>query len=59
MKKPNKQRVLEIAEHHDFHVHIYSWSAANMRKLTRRMLKDGELVCVLTTRTHRHYRTPK
>lgn len=54
-----RARILEIAEHHDFTVHCYSWSASNTRRLTRRMAADGLLVMVMRTKTHFHYRTKK
>lgn len=57
-KAKRKARILEIAEHHDFCVHIYSWSATDMRRLTRRMVADGELVMRSSTATHFMYRTP-
>lgn len=56
MKKPSREKVLEIAAHHEFRVHKYAWSAADMRKLTRRMLKDGDLILVRREYTHYIYR---
>ena len=38
-----EEEVLIIAEHSDFRVHKYRWSHTALRKLTRRMCRDGKL----------------
>lgn len=42
--KWTKDRVLNIAKNQDFYVHMFSWGHSNLRKLTRRMYKDGLLI---------------
>jgi hypothetical protein len=54
--KMTKGEVLQLASQRDFFVHRYSWSADRLRKMTRRMCKDGELVMVRRDQNGFYYR---
>jgi hypothetical protein len=52
-----EEEVLMIARHSDFRVHKYRYSHESLRKLTRRMCKDGKIVMVLFDGKQFYYRT--
>lgn len=56
--KYTEAEVLEIAQRRDFCVHKYRYGHEALRKLTRRMCKDGKLVMVLFDGKQFYYRTP-
>jgi hypothetical protein len=51
--------ILAIARRSEFMVWTYRWRHEKLRKLTRRMCKDGKLVMVMRNRDQFFYRTPK
>ena len=62
MSKPKvwtHAEILDIAAQREFAVHKYSWAQQNVRKMTRRLCKDGKLAMVASDGTHFYYRTPK
>jgi hypothetical protein len=54
-----ENEVLLIAGRRDLVVHKYRDSHAKLRKLTRRMCKDGKLVMVMYDGRQFYYRTPR
>ncbi len=56
MKKLEKEDVLAIAKRKIFFVHKYLYSQQALRKLTRRMLKDQELILIRADYIGFHYR---
>jgi hypothetical protein len=54
-----RAEILLIASQRNLTVHKYRWGHDKLRKLTRRMAKDGLLVMVLFDGRNFHYRTPK
>lgn len=49
---------MRIADARAFYVSRYSWSHERLRKITRRMAKDGRLVLVTNAKDGFYYRTP-
>jgi hypothetical protein len=54
-----ERQILEIASSGIFYVNKYSYSAEKVRKLTRRMCKDGKLTMVMFDGKYFHYRKSK
>jgi hypothetical protein len=59
MKRVTEAQVLEIAASRPFYVHKYRYRDEKIRKLTRRMCKDGKLVMTMFDGRYFHYRKSK
>jgi hypothetical protein len=55
----SRQEIVQIAEARAFYVSRYSWSHSRLRKVTRRMMKDGLLTLVASPKDGFYYRTPE
>lgn len=53
----SEEQILKIAATRDFRVSKYAWSHDGLRKLTRRMCKDGKLTMVAKDGDGFTYRT--
>jgi hypothetical protein len=55
----SEEEVVVMARHADFVVHKYRHTHEKLRKLTRRMCRDGKLKMVMFDGQQFYYRTPK
>jgi hypothetical protein len=54
----DRNETMRIADARAFYVSRFSWSHARLRKITRRMAKDGLLTLVASPKDGFYYRTP-